>query len=413
MPLKKNNKNLILNEGYTNREILFEGAKDSKIISNGKKYIDLSFGAGSLLLGHNSRIYQHAINNLSKKNISTLASPNKQAENFSKVIRKVFPEYSKFVFCNSGTEAIFKSLRISNAITKKRLIIAVTGSWHGSVSELLFSADKKLRPIPLSDGLSENNKKNIKFIPYNDIKNSKKILTKYKSKISCIIIEPIQGCLPVYSSKNYLKFLYSFSKKNKILLIFDEMITALRINGKSVQSHFKIKPDISTFGKCFGGGMPMGIIGITKKIENSIKKKKIFFGGTYSGNSISSYVGMLTTQYILKNKKKIFSDLEKKSSFFKKEINKFIKENNINAFVYRFKSILRVVFTKQKVTNRLQRDFLESKNLYRINKLRNFLLKNKIYYPSSGIIFMSTSTTKADLKILIKLFKKGLKNLFD
>ena len=159
--------------------------------------------------------------------------------------------------------------------------------------------------------------------------------------------------------------------------------------------------------------MPMGIIGITKKIENSIKKKKIFFGGTYSGNSISSYVGMLTTQYILKNKKKIFSDLEKKSSFFQKEINKFIKENNINAFVYRFKSILRVVFTKQKVTNRLQRDFLESKNLYRINKLRNFLLKNKIYYPSSGIIFMSTSTTKADLKILIKLFKKGLKNLFD
>ena len=103
------------------------------------------------------------------------------------------------------------------------------------------------------------------------------------------------------------------------------------------------------------------------------------------------------------------SDLEKKSYFFQKEINKFIEENKIDAFVYRFKSMLRIVFTKQKVKNRLQRDFLELKNLHRISKLRNFLLKNKVYYPSSGIIFMSTSTTKADLKILIKLFKKGLK----
>ena len=409
MLLKKNNKNLILNEGYVSNKILFDGAKGSKIIAKGKKYIDLSFGAGSLLLGHNSKIYQHAIKNLSKKNISTLASPNKQAENFSKVISKVFPEYSKFIFCNSGTEAIFKSLRITNAITKKKLIISVTGSWHGSVSELLFAADKKLSPIPLSAGISEENKKNIKFIPYNDITNSKKILKKYRSKISSIIIEPIQGCLPTKNSKKYLKFLYSFSKKNKILLIFDEMITGLRIDGKSVQSYFKIKPDISTFGKCFGGGMPIGIIGITKKIESSIKNKKIFFGGTYSGNSISSYVGMITTQYILKNKKKIFSDLEKKSSFFENEINKFIEENKIDAFVYRFKSMLRIVFTKEKVKNRSQRDFLELKNFQRINKFRNFLLKNKVYYPSSGVIFMSTSTTNADLKTLIKLFKQGLK----
>ena len=187
------------------------------------------------------------------------------------------------------------------------------------------------------------------------------------------------------------------------------MITGLRIGGKSVQSDFKIKPDISTFGKCFGGGMPIGIIGITKKIESLIKNKKIFFGGTYSGNSISSYVGMITTQYILKNKKKIFSDLEKKSSFFENEINKFIEENKIDAFVYRFKSMLRIVFTKKKVKNRSQRDFLELKNFQKINKFRNFLLKNKVYYPSSGVIFMSTSTTNADLKTLIKLFKQGLK----
>ena len=414
MFLNKNNKNFVFNEGYSNKKNLFKSALGSKIFYKGSKYIDLSLGAGSLILGHNSSIYKYAIKNLTKKNISSLAAPNQQAADFAEVINKIFPQYSKFIFCNSGTEAVFKSLRICNAISKKRMVIAVTGSWHGSVNQLLFSADKKLKPVSLSDGFLKEDKQNIKFIPYNNIKISKKILEKYKSKISCIIIEPIQGCLPLYNAKEYLKFLCEFSKKNKILIIFDEMITGLRVDGKSVQSYFNLRPDISTFGKCFGGGMPIGIIGISKKTENLIKKnkKKIFFGGTFSGNSISSYVGMLTTKYIIKNKNKIFPELEKKSIFFQSKLNTFIKKNNINAYVYRFKSILRIVFTRKKVSNRIQRDFLELKNLKNINKLRNFLFKNKVYYPSSGIIFMSECTTKSDLEILIKLFKKGLNKFF-
>ena len=406
-------KNLILNEGYPKSKIFFEAAKGSKIISRGKKFLDLGFGAGSLLLGHNSKIYRYAIKNILKRNISNLVAPNKQAKDFSKIIKKVLPQYSKFIFCNSGTEANFKSLRICSALNKKKIIIGVSGSWHGSVNQLLFSTDKKLKPIALSQGLSKNDERNIKFIPYNNIETSKKILGKYKKNINCIIIEPIQGCLPLESSKKYLKFLYSFCRKNKILLIFDEMITALRIDGKSVQSYFKIKPDICTFGKCLGGGMPIGIIAISKKFENLIKKKKkkIFFGGTYSGNSISSYVGMKTTEYILKNKNKIFSDLDRKAIFFQKSLNKFIKQNNIDASIYRFKSMLRIVFTRKKVANRIQRDSFEEKNLKKIIKLRNFLLKNKIFYPSNGIIYVSTSTTLTDLKIIIKLFKKGLINL--
>ena len=120
---------------------------------------------------------------------------------------------------------------------------------------------------------------------------------------------------------------------------------------------------------------------------------------------------MKTTEYILKNKNKIFSDLDRKAIFFQKSLNKFIKQNNIDASIYRFKSMLRIVFTRKKVANRIQRDSFEEKNLKKIIKLRNFLLKNKIFYPSNGIIYVSTSTTLTDLKIIIKLFKKGLINL--
>ena len=128
----------------------------------------------------------------------------------------------------------------------------------------------------------------------------------------CVILEPVQGCLPILA-KNYLNFLSNFCQKSKIILIFDEMITGLRLNGKSVQENLNLKPSISTFGKCLGGGLPIGIIGIKKSIEKKIKNKnkKIFFGGTFSGNSINTFVADEVVKFILKRKRFIFKDLEK------------------------------------------------------------------------------------------------------
>ena len=88
----------------------------------------------------------------------------------------------------------------------------------------------------------------------------------------CVIIEPIQGCLPI-DSLDFLKFLDNYCKKNKLILIFDEMITGLRFNCSSVQDQFNLKPSISTFGKCFGGGLPIGIIAIKKDIIKKIEQK--------------------------------------------------------------------------------------------------------------------------------------------
>ena len=408
MFLKKNLS--LLNEGYKNNHNLFDKGEGSKIYSRKKKYLDLSFAAGSLILGHNSKIYKLALRNLIRKKISTFAAPNTQAYEYSNLLKKILPDFSKFIFSNSGTEAVIKSLRISKAINKKNIIISVTGSWHGSVDRLLFSPGKNTKILPLSDGLSDYDKKNIKFIPYNDIEKSSKILSKYKSKISCIIIEPVQGCLPQTEIKKYLNFLRKFTKRNNCLLIFDEMVTGLRVNCSSVQSYFNIKPDITTFGKIFGGGLPIGIIAVSKKIEKTILKKKlkIFFGGTFSGNSLTTYIGKLTLEFILKNKSKIFTSLNQKASLLQNSMNQFIKEKHINARVYRFHSLIRLVFTKGKVKNRIQRDFLELKNFKNIKKFRSFLFKKGIYYPTSGIIFISTQTSNADIKKIIKTFKAGL-----
>ena len=178
-----------------------------------KKTARSFFCAGSIILGHNHTVFKSSIKNYLSKNISNFAAPNIYAVKYANKIKSILNNCSKVIFCNSGTEAIIKSLRIVNAITNKKKIVAVTGSWHGSVDKLLFSADKNLKPNFLSAGLSNKDKKNLIFVPYNDIEKSKKILEKNKKDISCIIIEPVQGALPTYNCKKYLKFLRSFSKK--------------------------------------------------------------------------------------------------------------------------------------------------------------------------------------------------------
>ena len=187
---------LILNEGYKNEKDLLKKGKGSTIISNKKKDLDLTSGAGTILLGHNNKIFRDSLRSFLKVNASNFASPNIYAYKFIKILKKLYPQFSKFILCNSGAEANLKALRIVRAATNKEMIINVSGSWHGSVDQLLHEPKKNLRSSPISAGLDKSLKKNLVFIPYNDLEKSIKILNKYKKKIACVLVEPVQGGFP-------------------------------------------------------------------------------------------------------------------------------------------------------------------------------------------------------------------------
>ena len=404
----------ILNENYRNAKIFFDKAKKDYIYSGKKKFIDLSFASGTAILGHSSTIQTKIFKDFTKKNLSLFA-PNKYTLDLLKTLKKFLPDhYTNIIFCNTGTEAVIKSLRISRAISDKKVIANVSGSWHGSVDQLLYMPKKNLLPRQISDGLNKDDKKNLIFIPYNNIIETKQILDKVKKKLACVIIEPIQGSLPNEISFNYLKFLHNYTKKNKIILVFDEMITGVRTGCKSVQEIYKLKPDISTFGKIFGGGMPIGFLALNNKISKKIKKRKlnIHFGGTFTSNPFTMYSSNETLKYIYKNKNKIFKKIEKYSKIFQESINDFCLKNELDIKVYRFQSMLRIIFTKDKINNRFQRDQLEKNKNLKIENFKNFLLQKKIYYPNNGIIFFSNQSSKENLNYLLKNFKIGLKKYF-
>ena len=115
--------NLIINEGYKKDVDLFYGAQGEKIFTKNKKYIDLSMCAGSILLGHNHKVFKKSIAKFISKKISNIAAPNISAKIFAKNIKRVVPNSEKIIFCNSGTEAVIKSLRLARAINNKKKLL--------------------------------------------------------------------------------------------------------------------------------------------------------------------------------------------------------------------------------------------------------------------------------------------------
>ena len=405
----------IFNEGYNKSNNYFiKGFKNIIIDSKNNEFIDLTSSGGTSLLGHNNTILKKSLKRFVNSGFSNFALPNEHAKNFTKNSKKIIPQFSKIIFCNSGAEANLKAIRIARAVTNKDKIINITGSWHGSLDQFLLYKDKKGKLNKLSDGLEKNIEKKIIYAPYNDFNKTKKIIDKYKDKICCVMIEPIQGCLPSYDGIKYLKLLNNYCKKKNIILILDEIISGLRTNCSSVQNEYNLSSDISTFGKVFGNSLPIGFIGITKKIENIIlnRKRNIFFGGTFSGNSLSMYVSNEFLKFVIKNKNKIFKNLESKSLKLFNGLNRYIEKNNLKVNVIRFNSVLRIIFSKEIPKDRLQRDFLEKRNNSKRLKFINYLNKKKIIFPSNGIIFLSASFSSKDIDNLVEQIGYALRKFF-
>ena len=401
--MKKN----ILNENFQKNEELIERGSGIFIYKNKRKIYDLSQSSGVLLFGHNHNIFKLSLRDILSKKITISSKPNIYSIKLFRLIKFFFPNFQKIIFCTTGSESVIKSLRIAKSLNpQKKYLISVAGSWHGSVDQTLFIPNKRNKPLPLSEGIDKNFNKNIKFVPYQDIAKTKKILDKFKKTSYALIIEPIMGSIPDHNAENYLKFIEKYCKKNKITLIFDEIITGFRTDQKSVQNLYKLKPDITLIGKVLGGGTPISAIGISKTISSKISKK-VFFGGTFSGNTISTYIAHKNLLFIKKNIKKI-QELSKKCKFFQEEINRYILVNKLNVKVYRFCNVIRIIFSSKDIKNRSQRDFLEKNKIRSKLEFIKYLARKNIYYPSNGIIFLPAIIKKIELKYLIKNISRGL-----
>lgn len=374
-----------------------------------KRYIDYVNSWGSIILGHcDSRI----INTLSKSiDLGlTYGAPCQNEVLLAKKICKIFPSIEKIRMVSSGTEATMSAIRLARGYTKKDKIIKFDGCYHGHGDSFLIRAGSGLSTFgkPDSLGVTKSIAKDTFSLPYNDINKVHQTIRKNKNKIACIIIEPIAGNMNfVRSEKNFLKSLRELCTKNKILLIFDEVMTGFRVALGGAQSIYRVKPDITTLGKVIGGGLPVGAFGGRIDIMNNLAPMGgVYQAGTLSGNPLTMAAGLKTLDII--SKKGFFERLHKQTEYFMNQLNKSAV-NHLLDFHTDFEGGMFGLFfhNSKKITNYKEIKKLNSKIF--VDFFR-FMLKKGIFFAPSPFEagFISSAHTKKHFDFTKEMFEKFL-----
>ena len=373
-------------------------------------YVDFIGSWGAMILGHSDKRILKKLNSVSRNGL-TYGAPNEAETEMAEFIVKHIPSIEKVRMVSSGTEATMSAARLARGYTKKDIIIKFNGCYHGHGDAFLVEAGSGATTFgkPSSSGVTKGSSKDTISLMYNDKDQIKRIFSKYKNKIACVIIEPIAGNMNfVRADKSFLSLVRKLCTQNNSLLIFDEVMTGFRVNFKGAQHCYNINPDLTTFGKVIGGGLPVGAFGGKSKIMNMLAPEgPIYQAGTLSGNPLAMHCGLETLKII--SKKTFFTNLSSKTKSFVDNLN-----NIANKYDYAFHAdseggMFGLYFTHD-IPKNIQD--IKNSNLEEFNKFFIHMLKNGVFFAPSAYEagFMSESHTERNLKKIYKLFEKFILN---
>ncbi|HEY2328211.1 MAG TPA: glutamate-1-semialdehyde 2,1-aminomutase [Verrucomicrobiae bacterium] len=271
-------------------------ASGSKIWDvDGNELIDYVLTWGPAILGHAHPKIISAIKTAAELGTS-FGIPNPHEVTMAKLICELVPSVQKVRMTSSGTEACMSAIRLARGFTKRDKIIKFDGCYHGHVDSLLVRAGSGALTFghPDSAGIPAAFTSHTIIAPYNDVEAVKNIFAANKNEIAGVIVEPVPGNAGLYLPKpGYLEFLSEITKAHGALLIFDEVMTGFRLARGGAQERFHITPDLSTFGKVIGGGLPVGAFGGRAEIMDYLAPLgPVYQAGTLSGNPVAMAAGL-------------------------------------------------------------------------------------------------------------------------
>ena len=362
--------------------IFIKSGNGSKLYDeDGNEYVDMIGSWGPMILGHN---YPQVLEIVKKKleNGTSFGLPTKKEVELAELVKSCFPSIEKLRLTTSGTEAAMASVRLARAFTGKNKIVKFEGCYHGHSDSLLVKAGSGLLTFAHQDsnGITEGVVKDTITLPFGDFEKLKETLENEKD-IACVIIEPIPANMGlIETKKEYLEKIREITEKEKVVLIFDEVISGFRISLGGAQEVFGITPDLTVLGKIIGGGYPVGGFGGKKEIMDLISPVgNVYHAGTLSGNPISVAAGIETIS-ILKKNTEIYENINTKTENLVNQINELIKKYSIPASVNHFGSLFTIFFSKEKVDT-LEKAISSNDEFYSI--YFDTMLENGIIVPPS------------------------------
>lgn len=297
---------------------------------DGNRYVDYVQSWGPLIFGHCDQDIQNAVIQAVKNGLS-FGAPTQVETELANEICDMFESIDKIRFVSSGTEAVMSAIRLARGFTCKNDIIKFEGCYHGHSDSLLVQAGSGAVTFgtPSSPGVPPDLTKHTLLAKYNDIASVKKCFEN-SNDIACIIIEPIAGNMGfVPADEEFLVALRELCDANGALLIFDEVMSGFRASLKGAQGLSKVVPDMVTFGKVIGGGMPVGAFGGRLEVMNKLSPDgPVYQAGTLSGNPVAMNAGLTSVRKI-KEKKNLYASFEAKAKRLVQGLKDAASKNDI------------------------------------------------------------------------------------
>ncbi len=318
---------------------------------DGKEYIDLVLGYGPLILGHAHPVVVQALKEQAA--LGTLyGAPHEKEVLLAEKVRSHFPGMEMMRFVSSGTEATMHALRLARGCTGRKKLIKVDGGFHGAHDAVLVRSGSGAltHGSPDSDGVPEEVAANTLVVDYNDAAQMDAALRANRGQVAAVILEPMLGNVgPVPPAPGYLAEVRRLADKHGALLIFDEVITGLRLSLGGAQEFYGVRPDITVLGKVLGGGMPMGAFGGSKEIMSRVSPLgKVYQAGTYSGNPMSLSAGLATMEVL---EARGLDDLNDRGRGLREQLSRILADNDEEALVQGEGSMFQLFFGKGPLGN--------------------------------------------------------------
>lgn len=381
--------------------------------ADGNSFIDFCCSWGPLILGHNHPSIRARVTETLGKGLS-FGAPTALENELAELILSRNTYVDKIRFVSSGTEAVMSAIRLARGYTKRDKIIKFDGCYHGHSDSLLVKAGSGLVTFgeTSSAGVPQSFAAETVVVPLNDETAVQQAFEQFKDQIAAVIIEgvPANNGLLI-QSQEYMQFLRDICTDNGALLIFDEVITGFRLGFEGAAAHYGVKPDIVTYGKIIGGGMPVGAYGASAALMGHISPEGgVYQAGTLSGNPVAMAAGIAQLTELAKDG--FYEALHAKTTAFVEGLRKHIGEKGYGVKLFSIGSIFWFAFTNQEEI-RAAAD-IEHESMESYKAMHRELLNRGVYLGPSGyeVGFVSGAHTDADLQQATQAFIESLAVVF-
>lgn len=322
-------------------------AKGSHLTTaDGDDVIDFLGSWGPMLVGHAHPAVTEAICKAAARGTS-YGAPCEDEVRLAEEVCSALPSVEMVRMVNSGTEATMSALRLARGVTGRDKMIKFIGGYHGHGDAFLASAGSGVATfsIPGTPGVPAATVADTLLAPYNDLDAVKALFEAWPDQIAALFVEPVAGNMGLMLPQpGFLRGLRELCSKYGALLVFDEVITGFRLSYGGAQGRFNIMPDLTTFGKIIGGGLPVGAYGGRADIMRHIAPEgEVYQAGTLSGNPLAMAAGLATLN-ILKHSD--YDALEARVHAFVEELQDILREKGVSVQIPHIASLFTVYFTE-------------------------------------------------------------------